>query len=207
MALSPSDRRALRWGAIVSIAAIVYAFGGRPLLAWRETWEHRLGEARGLVLRYREAASATEIYRGESDSIAVLLRAVAEQSLGGRSPEEASAELLALLHATAREASVSVRRTNLLPPDSVELGFLRVGAVVEGETDVLGLLHFLRSLESGHRLLHVVDLRVSPSNAAAFGSAAGGGPEVLPFTVTAHGFWMVPLAEIGSRAVAGEASR
>ncbi len=101
-------------------------------------------------------------------------------------------QLLRLLEQAAEANAVRVLETSLLAVDSVSPRVLRIGATVECESDIAGVLGFLRSLESAERLLHVTDLHLT---SVGIPGLSANDVETLKFSFDVRGFVVVPENE------------
>lgn len=184
--MTARDRRALVMGAVVISAAVV----GLRVAPWAVrsavTARAELRERAALLARAREEIADAPLLR---DSAAVLTRALvglAPQLLAGGTAAEAGADLSARVNLAASRAPGKLERVDGLA-DSVaagRLGRARVRAALE--TDVRGLVAFLRAIEAGDPVLAVEDLRV----VAPDPGSADRVPEVLKVEVTVTGWYL-----------------
>lgn len=192
--MTPRDRRALLIGGVVAAAAVL----GLRVLPWgvkRTTAAHALLSERALLLaRTRgELASLPQL----RDSAAILTRALvalAPHVLSGSTPAEAGADLSGRMNLATSRAPARVDRVDPLP-DSIgagRLGRARVHAVFE--TDVRGLIAFLRAIDAGDEVLTLDELHIE----APEPGAPDRGPELLKVEVTISG-WYIRARETGKR--------
>ena len=191
--MTPRDRRALLVGGLVVAVAVL----GLRVLPWglqRATVAHALlSERAGLLARMREELASLPRLR---DSAAVLTRglvALAPQVLSGSTPAEAGADLSGRMSLAASRAPARVDRLNPLPDSggAGRLGRARVHAVFE--TDVRGLIAFLRAIDAGDEVLTLEELHIE----APEPGAAKRGPEILKVEVTISG-WYIKARESGN---------
>lgn len=186
--MTPRDRRALVVGGAV-IAIAVIGLRVLPTGVRRATAAHALlRERAGLLARTRaELASLPKL----RDSAAVLTRALvalAPQVLSGSTPAEASADLSGRMNLAASRAPARVDRLDPLPDSSGRgrLGRARVHAALQ--TDVRGLVAFLRAIDAGDEVLTLDELRIE----APEPGAPDRGPEILRVEVTVSGWYIRP---------------
>jgi len=192
--MTARDRRALVIGAAVIGTAVL----GLRVVPWAVrravTTRAELREQAGLLARGREEITAAPLLR---DSAAVLMRALvglAPQLLGGGTAAEASADLSARVNLAASHAPAKLERVEGLADSAAagRLGQARVRAVLE--TDVRGLVAFLRAIEVGDLVLAVEDLSVVVPDPGSTDRV----PEVLKVEVTVTG-WYLKDGERGGR--------
>jgi hypothetical protein len=182
------DRRALILGGIV-IAAAVLGLRVVPAGIRRATAAHALlRERAGLLARTRAELASLP---GLRDSAAVLTRALvalAPQVLSGSTPAEASADLSGRMNLAASRAPARVDRLDPLADSSGagRLGRARVRAALQ--TDVRGLVAFIRAIDAGDEVLKLDELRIE----APEPGAPDRGPEVLRVEVTVSGWYIRP---------------
>jgi type II secretion system (T2SS) protein M len=192
--MTARDRKALRVGGAVALAAFLLL----RILPWGARGTARaLGDLRqraGLLAHARaELAGAAEL----RDSGAVLSRALvalAPRLLSGATAAEAAADLSGRLNLAAGRNQAKVERLDPVP-DSAAAGRLRRARLHAAiETDVRGLVAFLRSVELGDAALTVMDLRV-----VAPDPTAERGPEILEVEVTVSGWYLEGAGGGGDR--------
>lgn len=180
------DRRALVLGGAVVLTALL----GLRVLPWTvrkaAAAERGLRERAALLARARADLSETALLR---DSAAVLTRAVvrlAPKLLSGDTPAEALADLSGRLNLAASRNQAKLERTDQLA-DSASAGRLRrVRTRAALESDIRGVVGFLRSVELGDAVLSVEELRI----VAPDPSSGDRVPEVLRVEVTVVGWFL-----------------
>lgn len=185
MRLAPRDRRALVVGALAA-AAIVSCVGGvRPLQSGFQRLHARRSAAAERLARYEGLLAARGAYREALGTLETHLSAFGSRTLGADG-SEAVHRLLALVERAATASRVRIARASTLAPDTLEEGVISVGAVLEAESDLAGLLTFLSALERSEKLLHVSEIRVR-----AVGPAGESDIVVLEFSFQVRGFVFV----------------
>jgi hypothetical protein len=178
----------------VVIAVAVIGLRVLPSGVRRATAAHALlRERAGLLARTRAELAALPRLR---DSAAVLTRALvalAPQVLSGSTPAEASADLSGRMNLAASRAPARVDRLDPMPDSSGNgrLGRARVRAALQ--TDVRGLVAFIRAIDAGDEVLTLDELRIE----APEPGAPERGPEILRVEVTVSGWYLRPR-ETGS---------
>jgi hypothetical protein len=159
--LSYRDRRAAIGGTIGVAIILGYALVLRPLGSHAADLRQRREIAQEILLRYRGTLAARGGYQLAVDSTETLLQWLAPRAFVVEQPGRAVGHLIQLLERAADGNSVSIVREVPLPADSVGLSLVSVGATVEVESDLRGVLGLLRTLETTDKLLHVSHLRLS----------------------------------------------
>lgn len=158
--LGPRDRRALRWGGLALLPAILWAVVLRPWLGAVEERRDRLSSLRTLAGAEAELLATGDRYPTAVEERARRLAAFAPRLLDRRSEGRAAAEVHQLVEDRARAARV---RLTAVEPAGTEPASSRLAAVtleVQGESDLRGVLDFVSSIESADKLLRVPRLRV-----------------------------------------------
>ncbi len=183
MKLAPRDRRAVLLGTIGLLVIVGYAGVVRPLRRAAAQLAGRRDVAARYLERYRGIVAAAPAYLAAADSAQLRLGRLTPETFDG-DPPRASNRLLELLDDAAVGNDVRILRAGPVPADSLGEGVLRIGASLECESDLAGLLGFLRTLETAGKLLHVSGLEVS----VAGGQRRESEVEVLRTALTVYGF-------------------
>lgn len=181
--LSARDRRALWLGALLVLPALGVVFAVRPYLAALDSTRDQLAAERGALARERAAVAAAARnpeYQLVADS---LMRAAIPTLFSGRDDVIATAELVSYLGAVANENDVWLQNATTRPSTTTESGVRALHVALRAESDLAGLLRFLRALEQGDRLLRVerLDVSVRPTDF----TDSGVEPVTIAATVTA----------------------
>lgn len=158
--LGPPDRRALRWGGLALVPALVWAAAVRPWWGAVEERRDRLSSLRTAVRAEADLLATGDRYPAAVEERARRLADLGPRLLDRRSEGRAAAEVHQLVEDRARAARV---RLTAGEPAGVEPAGRRLAAAaveVQGESDLQGLLEFLGSLENGRKLLRVPQLRI-----------------------------------------------
>lgn len=187
MKFSERDRRALLAGTMAVALVLLYAGGVRPFQKIRSELIIRRDVASETLQRYRELAEARPAYAAAVDTVRLRL----EELLAGvftEDPQKATNRLVETLERASRATEVRILRAAPLPPDSAAAGMLRVGASLECESDLAGLLTLLHALEKARRIVHVSGLRIR----GTAGTPSGAEIEVLRAGFTVSAFVLAP---------------
>ncbi len=181
------DRRALIIGG-VSVLTALLAFRVAPwCIRSAVAAERDLQEKGTLVARARADLADAPLLR---DSAGVLTRAVvglAPKLLSGDTPTEALADLSGRLNLAASRNQAKLGRTDQLA-DSTAAGRLRhVRVRTAVESDIRGVMGFLRAIELGDAVLSIEDARI----VAADPGSGEQTPEILRVEVTVTGWFLV----------------
>ena len=203
--LSARDRRALRFGALLVVPALAFVWIVKPYLATLDSTRDQLTAERGALARERAAVAAAARnpeYQLVADS---LMRATTPSLFSGRDDVMASAELVAYLGDVANEHDVWLQNATTRPSTTTESGVRTLHVALRAESDLAGLMRFLRALENGDRLLQVerLDVSVRPTDFTDIGVE----PMTIAATVTAFALPGAPVdsavQRVSSRPVGG----
>ncbi len=180
------DRRALIVGGATVLTAVL-AFRVLPWCIGRVLAEERdLREKRILLVRARADLADAPLLR---DSAGVLTRAVvglAPKLLSGDMPAEALSDLSGRLNLAASRNQAKLERTDQLA-DSMAAGRLRrIRVRTALESDIRGVMGFLRAIEGSDAVLSIEDIRI----VAADPGSGEQVPEVLRVEVTVTGWFL-----------------
>ena len=166
MRIEARDRRAILIGVAAAAAIALYPALIRPLWRVATDLEQRSALAGEFLSRYRDVIAAGATYAVAADTADARLARLLPETFPGDAQGSVN-RLLEMLERAATESNVRVTRTNPIPVDSAGPGLLQIGARLECESDLAGLLGFLRALETAGKLLHVSGLRISTVGGAA----------------------------------------
>lgn len=183
MHLAPGDRRALLIGLAVAAPMVFWMLVATPYRHAVEETRSKLEASRDLLARERRLLAGAKQYPVALDQGKVRLAAVTGRLFDGGSEAAVSGALAAHLRQHARASRVLLSELKSAPADTTMDGITAVPLNVTGESDLEGLLTFLRSLESGVKLVHVDQLEIESGQ-----RSGAAGPEVLSFQLTAKGF-------------------
>jgi hypothetical protein len=162
--LSPSDRRALMLGAFVVVPSLLYVFGVKPYRAALSDIQQQLIVEREAFAKERAAVAAAQRnpqLRHVADS---AMTATAPRLFVGRDDVIASGEVASYLGDVARASHVWLQDASTRPATSLDGGVRALHVELRGESDLRGILGFLRALETGSKLIRVqrLDISVQP---------------------------------------------
>ena len=181
------DRRALLFGGAMVLAAVVALRVAPWGIARAVAAEGELRERATLLARARADLADAPLLR---DSAGVLTRAViglAPRLLSGDTPTEALADLSGRLTLAASRSQAKLERTDQLA-DSTAAGRLRrVRVRTALESDIRGVMGFLRAVELGDAVLSIEEARI----VAADPGSGEQLPEILRAEVTVTGWFLV----------------
>jgi hypothetical protein len=183
--ISARDARALRIGAVVVFPVLVIQFVIRP---YQTTMAARKDE-----LRVERALLARELRvlqdRARFDTLgieAARLRADTEgQIFVGVDEMSASAALTRYISDRARHAPVLIQQVETQSAQPLADELVTIDVHVRGESDLEGILTFLRGVEFGSKLLTMPAIRVEPVGSR---EPDADRPTVLGFSVTLRGY-------------------
>ena len=160
-AMSPSDRRALILGAAVIVPSLFFVFGVKPYRAALADVEQQLSVGRNAFARERSAVSAAKrnpLMQHVADS---AMQAMAPRLFAGRDDVMASAEVASYLGEIARGNHVWLQDASTRPATALDGGVRALHVEIRGESDMRGILAFVKSLEGGAKFIRVQRLDIS----------------------------------------------
>ncbi|MCI0433740.1 MAG: type II secretion system protein GspM [Gemmatimonadetes bacterium] len=164
--LSTRERRTITIGAIVSIAALLFAYAVLPIA---RRWQAREGL---IAVEADRLARLRGLVAAEPDlEFAVAARTAALESgsarlLEGRTAALAASSLQMLLQDIANGSRVVVSRLDVAgAPDPADAGSPMIPATVSAIGDIYGITEMLSAIQLGPRLLEVTELTIRPNPA------------------------------------------
>lgn len=197
MKFSSRDRRAILLGALAAIAVGAYFGAVKPLRRASIDLARRRGTATEYLRRYQSVVGASGDYLAAAETADARLARLLPVAFSSDAHSSVNL-LLEKLDRAATGNEVRVIRVTPVPQQPAGPGLVRIGAALECESDLRGLLGLLRTLETTGKLLHVSGLHVT-----AVGSAADGGVEVLSFRFSVTAFALAPLLETDVQTTGG----
>jgi type II secretory pathway component PulM len=159
--LGARDRRALMWGVVVLVPALLGTSVVRPYIRARAVLHDRIAEQRDLLSRELGVLRSA----GQHTDDLQIARNVLEQQrvylFQARDPLAATAALVAAVGERARRFGVQIESIESRPPERLASGLVGVRIEVSGRGDFEGLLRWLKTAESESRLVRVDWLTVS----------------------------------------------
>ncbi|HEY2849235.1 MAG TPA: GspMb/PilO family protein [Gemmatimonadaceae bacterium] len=159
--LSPSDRRALTLGAIVVIPSLLFVFAVKPYLRALDDVRQQLSVESDAFARERAAVAAARrnpLMQHVADS---AMQAMSSRLFAGRDDVMASAEVASYLGEMARGHHVWLQDASTRPATALDGGVRALHVEIRAESDLRGILAFVKSLESGSKFIHIQRLDIS----------------------------------------------
>lgn len=169
--MSPStmgarDRRALFLGLAILVPALLYIWGVKPYRAALSDTRAEIAMKRELLSREMAAISAAQRNPGLQRVADSAMRAMTPRLFEGRDDVMATAELVSHLGVVAQEHDVLLEAASTRPTSIGEGGVRALHVEIRAESDLWGILGFLRALEGAEKLLRVERLDISRSMGA-----------------------------------------
>ena len=164
--LTPSERRTITIAAIVSVTALLFAYGVVPFARqWQMREEQiavqtkRYARLRGLISHEDRLRAAVQARNG-----AALQQS--QRLLAGRTPALAASNLQALLQELADQSQVTVSQLDVAgAPDSAATTLPSIPVTLSAIGDVYGLAELLSRIQTGPVLLEIRELNIRPNTA------------------------------------------
>jgi hypothetical protein len=200
--MSASDRRALFIGAVVLVPSLGYVFGLKPFRAALADVQAQLSVERDAYARERAAVSAAQRNPQMQHVADSAMQATAPRLFEGRDDVMASAEVATYLGGVARASHVWLQDASTRPATALDGGVRALHVEIRGESDLRGILGFLKSLENGGKLLRVQRLDIS----AQPGRSDQPGTENLAISASIIGY-AIPDPSAAATGPSGTAAR
>lgn len=185
MRLSPRDARALKIGALLVVPLAILQFGVRPYLSVMSRRVDELTTQRALLSRELQMLRDRAEYGALQVQAQRLLTETEQQLFVAHDEISASAALSHHVTDHARRATVQLQQVETRSGQPIGEEVMALEVQIQGESDLEGILSFLRALEFGEKLVTVPVLRISLAGGTA---AESNEPRVLGFTATVRGF-------------------
>lgn len=153
--LKDSERRTLKWGAIIGLPVLLYMFAVKPLYASLVDKREQLDLERTTLVRERAAIAAAKrnpLLQHIADS---LMQITSQRLFSGADDVMASAELGSYIGdiAAKNHFLMTSATTGAVPRTRSTVRTLSED--IRGESDLQGILEFLQALEHGPKLVRV----------------------------------------------------
>lgn len=182
--LDRRERAVVVGGAVVSVAALAWAYGAAPAVGrWRER-EARIAVRAEQLARLRALVALDTVVRQRAATLSGHAARASGQLLDGATPALAASALQLLLGQYAERSGVSLERVDVagLPVSADTL--LPVPARISARGDLAGLVDLLFYLQYGAPLLVIDDLRVQGRPLRPAGESGG----ELTWMIALHGY-------------------
>jgi hypothetical protein len=159
--MSPSDRRALVFGAAIIVPSLFFVFGVKPYRAALANVQQELSVERDAYARERAAVSAAKrnpLMQHVADS---AMQVMESRLFAGRDDVMASAEIATYLGEVARASHVWLQDASTRPATALDGGVRALHVEIRGESDLRGILTLVKSLERGDKFIRVDRLDIS----------------------------------------------
>jgi hypothetical protein len=183
-ALTPRDRRAVTLGVAVLGAAFALAFGVRPALASLAARRDAAAQAQELLDRERALLTEAPTLPAQIATRRAALAQRATRVVRSDQPETAALTLATRLRSVAREAEVRLLDVSDAPADTLPGALTIARVTIRGESDVRGLLRFVRAVEGERLDGRFAALTITPSSSRVAGGSADADAHLLMVTAT-----------------------
>ncbi len=159
--MSPADRRALTLGAIVLVPSLFFVFAVKPFRAALADVQQQLATESDAFARERAAVSAAKRNPQMQHVADSAMQAMSPRLFTGRDDVMASAEVASYLGEIARSSHVWLQDASTRPATALDGGVRALHVEIRGESDLRGILEFVKTLESGSKFIRVQRLDIS----------------------------------------------
>ncbi len=159
--LSAGDRRALFLGAVVVVPSLFFVFGVKPFRAALAEVQAQVSIERDAYSRERAAVAAAKKNPEMQHVADSSMQAMSARLFAGRDDVMASAEVATYLGDVARLSHLWLQDASTRPATALDGGVRALHVEIRGESDLRGILEFLKSLENGGKMIRVQRLDIS----------------------------------------------
>ncbi len=161
--MNARDRRAVITGAIVLLPGVLFIWGVRPYQAALGEARDQLATEQATLVRERAAVAAANRNPQLQRVADSAMRAMRPRLFEGKDDVMASAELASYVGDVAHRTRVWLQDAGTRPATRGSDGVRQLHVEIRAESDLLGTLMFLQSLERGDKLVRIERLDISRS--------------------------------------------
>ncbi len=194
--MSAGDRRALTIGAVIVIPSLFLVFAVKPYIAALADVRQQLSVERDAFARERAAVSAAKrnpLMQHVADS---AMQAMSPRLFAGRDDVMTSAEVATYLGDVARSSHVWLQDASTRPATALDGGVRALHVEIRGESDLRGIMEFIKSLEGGSKFIRIQRLDISTQP----GRSDQPGTETLALSASIVGYAIPDQAASGTAA-------
>ena len=184
MALTERDRRAIGIGAAVLIVSLGGAFVGRPVLHQHRVARETLARELGLLSRERTLLAVAPHLPDSLSAVRTALSLEERRAIAVAAAGTAGIRLAERLRDAAHDQHVLITQLTETPGDSLDASLRTVRVTVRAESDMRGVLSFVRSVESESPRVRVRALQIERAGQGARAPNAPPSDDVLTITAT-----------------------
>jgi len=198
--LRAQDKRALRWGAIITIVALGYTFVIAP--AWRALSARRAAAvlAEDALRREHALIDRTPQLVAQQQTTVAWLSGEARRLFPGHDDVGATSGLTDYLADAASSTGIQLKQAETRPAAQFSSGVRALHVVIRGEGDPRAVVTFLQRLEMGEKLVRLDHVTIShgagvlaPSSPLA-PAAPRAKVERLAVTADVYGYALLPAS-------------
>ena len=194
--MSASDRRALMLGAAILVPSLFFVFVVKPYRAALADVRQQLAVERDAFAGERAAVSAAKRNPEMQHVADSSMQAMAPRLFAGRDDVMASAEVATYVGEVAHASHVWLQDASTRPATALDGGVRALHVEIRGESDLRGVLEFIKTLERGGKLIRVQRLDISSQP----GRSDQPGTETLALSASIVGYAIPDQAASGGAA-------
>jgi hypothetical protein len=163
--ISAGERRTVALGLVVSVVALVAAYGAVPFVRRWLAREDVIAAQADRLARLRGLVASEDALRAALTERRAALEAGPQRLLAGRTPTLAAATLQSTLQRYADESQVMVSRLDVAGAPVAGGTLPRLPATLSAVGDVYGVVDLLDRVQHGPLALEITELTVRPNPA------------------------------------------
>ncbi len=193
--LAGRDRRALAWGALLIVPALLFTQVIRPAARAHADLEARLERERDLLQREEDLLADAPRQAAEYEQAERRLLGQAPSLFAGPDLVVAASALGSYVNGLAYRHRVMIQRSEPGPATAATVAVARLRLDVQGVSDLEGIVGLLDALQDGGKLVGVERLAIA-AGAAVPPATLQGGQETLTFGATMVGYSLADSTEL-----------
>jgi hypothetical protein len=183
--LSPGDRRAVMIGAVILVPALLYVYAARPIARAIADKRAAAVQQTDLLARERAMIERSPRFPALRTEVSQRLDAERKHTITSEASVTANVKLADYVRQIGRAHEVLVTDAAETPGDSLTPGVMLLRLSVHGESDLRGILGFVRGIENGSMHARLASLQIEKARGRTTPNAQAEDPrEILMLTAT-----------------------
>lgn len=183
--LSTRDRRAVMIGAVILVPSLLYVYVARPIALAIADKRAAAVQQTDLLARERAVIELAPRFPAMRAEASQRLTSEVKRTITSEATVTASVKLADYVRQIGRAHEVLVIDAAEAPGDSLTPGVILLRLSVHGESDLRGILGFVRSIEAGSMHARVASLQIEKARGRTTPNGQGEDPrEILTLTAT-----------------------
>ena len=183
--VSPGDRRAVIIGAVILVPSLLYVYAARPIARAISDRRAAAVQQADLLGRENSVLGLSPRFPALRAKAALRLAAELKRTIKSEAAVTANVKLADYVRQIGRAHQLLVTDATEAPGDSLTPGVMLLRLSVHGESDLQGILGFVRGIENGSMHARVASLQIEKARGRTMPNGQGEDPrEILTLTAT-----------------------